>query len=382
MILSIFLGQLNFLILFKKSSLRSFFGGQLKRPATMTILISIGVVLFLLLTIRNWMISSAPHPPANFNETIQAVMTSDLPELMPGKSGFAKNGDIKICYEVLENENCKNVNILLVNGLTQTLLEWQAYFYQPLLDAGYRVIRYDNRGIGQSDWMKNWGKNSKYTLKEMATDGIAVLDHLGIDQAHVIGSSMGGMICQRLAINYPSRILSLTSIMSTGFYFDKKLTDMPKPFLLNLTKLIFRYKKTMDQDKTKMKFQYGIRQILKGKDNYELNPKSNLQQFYYEIKNRNGSNPKATDQHDYAIKKSGSRYEELKNLNLPSLIIHGTDDTLILVNHAEKYGPMIPNSTSLILDGMGHDIPEKYTPEILKSLFVLFEKKNQTKSIS
>jgi pimeloyl-ACP methyl ester carboxylesterase len=72
----------------------------------------------------------------------------------------------------------------------------------------------------------------------------------------------------------------------------------------------------------------------------------------------------------------------LKNLNLPSLIIHGTDDTLILGNHAEKYGPMIPNSTSLILDGMGHDIPEQYTPEILESLFVLFEKKNQTKNIS
>ena len=339
-----------------------------------TFLFPIGVILFLLLIIRNWLVSSGPRLPSNINEMIQEVMASDLPDLMPGKSGFAQNGDIKICYEVLENENCNNVNILLVNGHTQTLLEWQSYFYQPLLDAGYRIIRYDNRGFGQSDWIKVWGKENKYALEEMATDGIAVLDHLGIEKAHIIGSSMGGMICQRLAISYPNRVLSLTSIMSTGFYFDEKLKDVPKPFILNLAKLIFRYKKTMEQDETKIKFQYGIRQILKGKGDYELNTKSNLQQFYYEIKNRNGYNSKASDQHGYAIKKSGSRYEELKKLDIPSLIVHGTDDTLILVNHAKKYGPMIPNSTSLILDGMGHDIPEKYTPEILKSLFVLFEK--------
>ncbi len=345
-----------------------------------TYLIPIGALLFLILIIRNWMVSSEPRLPSNINEMIQEVMTSDLPEFMPGKSGFAQNGDIKIAYEVLENENCKNVNVLLVNGHTQTLLEWQPYFYQPLLDAGYRVIRYDNRGFGQSDWIKNWGENNKYTLKEMATDGVAVLDHLGIEKAHIIGSSMGGMISQQLAINFPNRVLTFTSIMSTGFYFDKNLIDVPKPFALKLVKLIFRYKKTMDKIETKMKFQYGIRQILKGKGDYNLDSKTILQQFYYEIKNRNGYNAKANDQHGYAIKKSGSRYDELIKLNVPALIVHGTDDTLILVNHAEKYGPMIPNSTSLILKGMGHDIPEKYTPEILNSLFILFEKSNETKS--
>lgn len=347
-----------------------------------SILIPIGAFLFLILIIRNWMVSSEPRLPSNINEMIQEVMTSDLPEFMPGKSGIAQNGNIKIAYEVLENENCKDVNILLVNGHTQTLLEWQPYFYQPLLEAGYRVIRYDNRGFGESDWIKDWGEGNKYTLKEMAADGIAVLDHLKIGMAHIIGSSMGGMICQTLAINFPSRILSFTSIMSTGFYYDKSLVNVPKPFALKLVKLIFRHKKSMTQIETKMKFQYGIRQILKGKGNYELDSKTILQQFYYEIKNRNGYNSKANDQHGYAIKKSGSRYEELKKLDVPSLIVHGTDDTLILVNHAEKYGPMIPNSTSLILDGMGHDIPEKYTPEILESLFILFEKAAQSNKVS
>ncbi len=340
-----------------------------------TFLIPIGAFLFLLLIIRNWLVVSEPRLPSNINQLIQEVTNSTLPEFMPGKKGFAQNRNVKICYEVLENENCKNVNILFVNGLSQTLLEWPSYFYQPLLDAGYRVIRYDNRGVGQSDWMENWGEeNQKYDLKEMAMDGIAVLDHLGIQQAHIMGASMGGMICQTMAINFPSRVLSLTSIMSTGFYYDKKLTDIPKPFALKLVKLIFRHKKTMDKLETKLKFQYGIRQILMGKGDYELDAKTTLQQFYYEIKNRNGYNPKAEKQHGYAIKKSGSRYDDLKKLDIPSLIVHGSDDTLILVSHAKKYGPMIPNSTSLILEGMGHDIPEKYTPGIIEALFKLYEK--------
>ena len=339
-----------------------------------TILVPIGAFLFLLLIIHNWIISSEPRLPSNINILIQEIIDGDLPELLPGQSGLAKNGNIKIAYEILEGQNCKDINILLINGLSQTLLEWPSYFYNPLLEAGYRVIRYDNRGVGESDWMLNWGENNKYTLNEMATDGIAILNHLEIDKAHIIGSSMGGMICQQMAINFPNRILSLTSIMSTGFYFDNKLTDVPKSFAIKILKLIFRHKKSMGKIETKIKFQYAIRQILKGKGDYELDTKTILHQFYYEIKNRNGYNSKANDQHGYAIKKSGSRYEELKKLNVSSLIIHGTDDTLILVNHAKKYAPMIPNSTSLILDGMGHDIPEKYKPLILESLYSLFQK--------
>lgn len=335
-----------------------------------SILIPIGAFLFLLLTIRNWLVSSAPRLPSDINKMIEEVIENDLPNLMPGKTGFAQNSGIKICYEVLEGENCNDVNILLVNGLSQTLLEWQPYFYQPLIEAGYRIIRYDNRDVGQSDRIKN----EKYDLTHMASDGIAVLDHLGFKKAHIIGSSMGGMICQQLAISYPDRILSFTSIMSTGFYYDKSLTNIPKPFALKLFKLIFRHKSSMDKIETKMKFQYGIRQILLGKGNYDLDSKAILQQFYFEIKNRKGYNPKATDQHGYAIKKSGSRYEKLKKLDLPALVVHGSDDTLILVEHAKKYAPMIPNSTSLILEGMGHDIPEKYTPKILEALFDLFSK--------
>lgn len=335
--------------------------------------IFLGFIIGILLSIWYWIFNSEPRLPANVDTLVKEVMSSDLPELMNGKSGYAQNGNVKIFYELLETKKPFQGTLLLINGLTQTLLEWQPYFYQPFLDAGYQVIRYDNRDFGMSDWIADF-HNNKYTLSEMAADGVAVLNHLGIEKAHIMGNSMGGMISQTIAINHPEKVLSITSIMSTGFYYDPELTAIPKPFIRNLMKLIFRYKKTMGKIETKMKFQLGIRYILKGKGDYQLDDKMILQQAYYEIKNRNGYNSKAEKQHGYAIKKSGSRYEDLKKLNTPTLIVHGTDDTLILVSHAKKYAAMIPNSTSLILEGMGHDIPKEYSEDIIKAALILFEK--------
>lgn len=339
------------------------------------ILIFFTVTLVMFLGLRYWIFNTAPYLPAETDTLIQEIMSSDLPELMPGKSGFAQNGNLKICYEVLGDKDASQETVLLINGHTQSLIDYTPDFWQPLVDAGYRVVRYDNRGFGCSDWVKDWSRSNKYRLKDMATDGIAVLDHLNIKKAHVIGVSMGGMIGQRIAISHGERLLSLTSIMSTGFYFDPELTDTPKPFIRELVKLTLRYKRTIHQNESKLKFYLGIREMLRGKGgNYKLDTKEILQQGFYEITKRKGLNAKATDQHSIAIKASGSRYDELGKINVPTLVIHGTDDTLILVSHAKKYAPMIPNSTSLILEGMGHDLPKKYIPEIMESIFQLFEK--------
>ena len=341
-------------------------------------LVSLGCLLILLLIIRYWLLNSEPILPNNIDDLIHEVINADLPELMPGQKGFAQNGNIKIAFEVLQPNQPIKGTFLMTNGHTQTMLEWQPYFIQPFLDAGYQVIRYDNRGFGMSDWVKNWNeKGNKYNLSDMASDGIAILDHLKIEKAHALGNSMGGMISQAMAINYPERILSVTSIMSTGYYYDPKLTAIPKPFVRNLFKILFRYKRRLNQLEVKLKYQYSIRQILKGKGNYTLDTKSLLQQFYYEIKMRNGYNPKAHFQHGYAIKKSGSRYEDLKKLTIPVLVVHGTDDTLILLEHAKKYGEMIPNANLLILEGMGHDIPKEYSSSIIKANFEMIEKSSQ-----
>lgn len=323
-----------------------------------------------------WIWKSSPILPSNTNALIQEVMASELPEFMTGKSGFAQNGNIKICYEFFENKTSNKGTILLINGHTQSLIEWPSYFLQPILDAGYQVVRYDNRGFGCSDWIKDWSRDNAYQLEDMARDGLAVLDHLGIQKAHLIGVSMGGMIGQRIAISYQDRVLSLTSIMSTGFYFDPQLVAPPKPFVLDLVKLTLRYKRTLHLTESKLKFYLGIREMLRGKG-YELDTKMFLQQGFYELTKRNGLNAKGTDQHSYAIKKSGSRYDELKNIQAPTLVIHGAADSLILVNHAEKYAPMIPDSELLIIKGMGHDLPKEHTPIIISNILKLLEKQKE-----
>ena len=115
--------------------------------------------------------------------------------------------------------------VLLVMGATVPATGWQPEFYEPIVAAGYRVIRFDNRDVGRSTWIDY--EQSPYTVEDMADDAIGLLDALSVDRAHVIGASLGGMIGQAVAIRFPERVRSLTSIMSTpSSAEDPDLSDM------------------------------------------------------------------------------------------------------------------------------------------------------------
>lgn len=131
------------------------------------------------------------------------------------------------------------------------------------------------------------------------------------------------------------------------------------------------------QVKNRLKLHLGVMHALEGQGAYSLDDKLTLQAYLYHIRRRDGINKKIRDQHSFAIVTSGSRYEELPSIEVPSLIIHGKDDPLILFEHAEKYAPMIPNGESLFIDGMGHDIPEKYINSIHSAIFKNLQKVKQ-----
>jgi pimeloyl-ACP methyl ester carboxylesterase len=263
--------------------------------------------------------------------------------------------------------------ILLINGLTYSLLDWPLYFVDALVKGGYHVIRHDNRDVGMSDWTQSWTKAKAYSLEDMAADAIAVLDHLNVKKAHILGASMGGMIAQRAAISYSDRVQSLTSIMSTGFTHDPQLVSLPWKFRMDLLRALLHFRPLLAKDSAKIKFQLAVQYILKGKGNYKVDDLGILQKSYYEIERRKGYNPRATDRHAMAIKKSGSRYDELKQLKIPCLVIHGTDDPLIKFEHAKKYAPMIPRVETLFLEGMGHDLPKAYNSKIVKRILAHLE---------
>ncbi len=338
----------------------------------MTILYILIATLAIILLGAYLFINSAPPLPSNVEEMIQEIKAEGVPEFIKGRTGEAKNGEVNIFYEVIENQTTTKETIVLICGHTQILLDWPDYFYQPLVDAGYRVIRFDNRGVGNSDWLPNYDKKNPFTLEDMAKDVIAILDQENIEKAHIIGMSMGGMIGQRLAISHSERVLSLTSIMSTGYFYDPALTNVPKLFYKNLIAVSLKYPIGSKKQSTMLKLNLAIRQLQDGEGDYELDRKLVLQRGYYELNKRRGYNIKATDQHSLAITKSGSRYEELGKIKVPTLVIHGTTDPLIKFEHAQKYSKMIPNAATLFIEGMGHDLPDVHTrtmtTAILKNL--------------
>jgi len=309
-------------------------------------------------------------PPETNQIVNQLLEEGNLPELITGKTGFAQNGEVKIWYEIIAPADTIKATVLLVMGHSTSSLTWTPLFYQPFLDSGYQVIRYDNRGLGESNWMEDWTTENAYSLEDMAEDAVAILDAVGVEKAHIIGASMGGMIAQRLAISHGERVLSLTSIMSSGYWEDPSISS-PDAISSKGSKLVLKYGIFNPSDANTLKLRIGFPQGLKGNGDYDIDVKKIAERALYEIKKRKGFNPKVGNQHTVAISKSGSRLEELGTIEMPTLIIHGKSDPLIDFAHCEKYAPLIPHAETLFIDGMGHDMPgiymEQYHEAILKN---------------
>ena len=332
-------------------------------------------LLLLILAAYFFYISDAPPLPNQTEQIVEEVLEEELPELITGQTGIADNQGVSIWYELKTPADSIKGTVLLVMGYGSTALVWPKRFWQPILDAGYQVIRYDNRGLGESSWIEDWDKENPYTLEDMAKDGIAILDHLKIEKAHVIGVSMGGMIAQRMAISHADHLLSLTSIMSTGYMLDPGLPPVPPSFEKALLKLGLKHLWNPSEENI-MKFSVCIPEMLKGNGGYENDIKAIAQRTLYELRKRKGFNRKVGLQHQAAIEKSGSRLEELDQIKAPTVIIHGTDDPLVIPPHGKKYAPLIPNAEIVWIEGMGHDFPHKYVGQVMTATLKNIKKGN------
>jgi len=318
-------------------------------------------------------INTGVEMPSDTDDVVNEVLSNPLPELVKGKTAYARSGDIDIWYEIIEPKDSVKGTVLLVMGLGSTAMLWTEAFFQPMVEAGYRVIRYDNRDVGMSSWVSDY-ENNPYTLEDMALDGIAVLDHAGVDSAHIVGASMGGMIVQRMAISHADRVKSMTSIMSSGYMMDPEVAPVDKSFERDFIKLGLKYL-LLGSEEGKLKFFLGTQQALKGNGPYEMNTKKAAEIMVYDVKKRNGFNQSSVENHGAAIEASGSRLEELANITAPSLVIHGKSDPLVIFDHALKYAPLVPDAKTLYIDGMGHDIPGIYLDDIVGEILDLIQKK-------
>jgi pimeloyl-ACP methyl ester carboxylesterase len=261
--------------------------------------------------------------------------------------------------------------ILLIMGLGAQLTLWPLPFVEALADRGYRVIRYDNRDIGLSQkfdaagipeipkivaaLMTGQKPDAPYLLGDMAADAVGLLDAVGIEKAHIMGASMGGMIAQMVAANYPERTLSLTSIMSTT----------GNPMLPSATPEAMAVL-TQRPTATDMEsiVAHGVRaEKVIGSPGYpadEATLRERVQRdflrMYY---------PPGFARQMAAIVASGDRRAALATISAPTMVIHGVDDPLVPLAGGRDTAATIPGAQITEIPGMGHNLPEVLIPVIV-----------------
>lgn len=286
------------------------------------------------------------------------------------QSGKAPVNGIEIYYETFGDP--QKPAILLIMGLDAQCVIYGENVIKPLVEAGFYVIRFDNRDIGLSTWLNDtWHRSRPYSLEDMAQDSVELLDFLQIKQAHIIGVSMGGMIAQHIAIDFSEKVLSLTSIMSSGYALNPKVASKfsHKILLRALPFLIKRFyiKNKYSDHKISVGSYVATYRFLRGK-RFDFDEAHFRKVFTESIELRKGQNPRARYQQFCAIVASGSRLKKLHKIQAPTLVIHGTADPLVNPKHAEIYAPLIPNSKLLMIEGMGHELPKGALAEVLPEI--------------
>jgi len=270
---------------------------------------------------------------------------------------------IELCYDTFGDP--ADPALLLVMGLAGPLTWWAPELCEQFAERGFYVVRFDNRDVGRSTVLRGRGGHRSdvirgfvrrqtklpYTLSDMAGDAVGLLDHLGIDKAHVTGVSMGGMIAQTLALEHRDRVLSLVSIMSTT---GRRSVGWQDPRLFPM--LLGPVQRTREQ---------AIERSVKtwatiGSPAYPT-PQEETRERAAETFDR-GISPSGVVRQMQAVLAQPDRSKALHQLDIPALVIHGLSDKLVHVSGGRATARAIPGAELVLIPGMGHDLPRKLWP--------------------
>ncbi|MET1002742.1 MAG: alpha/beta fold hydrolase [Acidimicrobiia bacterium] len=274
---------------------------------------------------------------------------------------YARNGDVELYYETFGEPT--DPALLLVNGLGSQCINYRVEWCEKFAAEGLFVIRFDNRDVGLSTKFAGFepdvmgvaravaegrAPNVPYTVSDMAADAVAVLDELGIDRAHVMGLSMGGMIVQTLAIEHPDRLLSMTSVMSStsdrdvGHSSAEAQALMMSPAPRDRAGSIARF--------------LEAQQVWGSPACFD---EARLTQWAGEVFDR-CFEPAGQARQMMAISASPSRTAALGDVRVPTLVMHGSADTLIDASGGRRTADAIPGARFVLIEGLGHDYPPEY----------------------
>ena len=272
-----------------------------------------------------------------------------------------KANGITIEYETFGDASAPPV--LLIMGLGAQLTLWDESFCGALAKAGYYVIRYDNRDVGLSTTFENATSTPAYTVSDMAADAAGLLDALGIESAHIVGASMGGMIAQTFAIEHPTRTRTLISIMSTT---GNQTVGQPTPDAL--AALLAPPPATRDEA-----IEAGLKvwRVI-GSPGFAYDEEA--------VRDRTAAsydrsfNPPGTARQLAAIMSQPDRTAALGEVKVPVLVIHGAADPLVAPSGGEATAAAIPGARLKLVPGMGHDLPPDLYAEFIEEFSALFQK--------
>lgn len=260
--------------------------------------------------------------------------------------------------------------IVLIMGLATQMTAWPLSLCEALVEQGFQVLRFDNRDVGLSTRLANLRPPKvplvaglrmlglpvrvPYRLEDMAADTVGLMDALDIPEAHVVGASMGGMIAQLLAAHYPTRVLSLTSIMSTTGH---RSLPGPEPAARRALTLAPEDPDSFDSIKAR---NMAVRRALQSPGYAQSD--TDMERTVVDALKRGGYDPDAVARQLGAIIAAGHRRDLLKRVRQPALVIHGKADPLVKPECGRDTAACLANSKLVEVEGMGHDLPDALMP--------------------
>ena len=264
---------------------------------------------------------------------------------------FAPSGSVQIFYETLGDP--ADPPLVLIAGLGNQLLMWHDEFCHSLVDRGFFVIRHDNRDAGLSTIMAD---EQPYSLSDMATDTVAVLDAAGVDRAHFVGHSLGGMIAQLVAIEHRARVATLTTISSSTGNFeygaptDEAMAAISRPPAGSIEAAI--------------EGDVASRRIWASPSWFD----EGAAREYFRAAHERSFTPGASMRQVATILSASDREPLLAQLDVPALVIHGTLDPLIPPDGGRRTAELIPRAELMLVDGLGHDLPVQVWQQVISAI--------------
>ncbi len=263
----------------------------------------------------------------------------------------ATNGECTLYYETFGTP--EDPTLLMVNGLGSQCINYASAWCEMFVDAGFHVIRFDNRDVGLSTRCAGAPVDehgAAYRLTDMADDAVAVLDAAGVDRAHVMGLSLGGMIVQHLAIHHRDRLLSMVSVMSrTG---EPGYGQSTPEALARLTGAPATDRASAIAISIEGLRIWGSPEFA-DEDRWAADAGRAFDRAF---------DPAGVSRQYFAVVASGSWADSLPAVTTPTLVMHGTADTLIDISGGRRTAELVPDARFVAIEGMGHDYPPQLWP--------------------